>query len=171
MPAVPQSTCVRSSVNSSWKGSCCYSLEQTLTVETSPGAGPGPSIHSPAWCRTSWQVQHTVGQDCTTRVNHTVRHWAITMVTGLSCLHTGELLSPATLEGMDEGAAVEEAAVAVDSDETLSQPTPVPLGEPLDEALAPDIIAGTSATPSVFQSALVGLTMSFAQTQHALVYV
>ncbi|XP_072565882.1 dual E2 ubiquitin-conjugating enzyme/E3 ubiquitin-protein ligase BIRC6 isoform X5 [Paramormyrops kingsleyae] len=61
----------------------------------------------------------------------------------------GELLSPATLEGMDEGAAVEEAGVAVDSDETLPQPTPVPLGETLDEALAPDIIAGAAPLASL----------------------
>ncbi|XP_018580423.1 baculoviral IAP repeat-containing protein 6 isoform X3 [Scleropages formosus] len=66
----------------------------------------------------------------------------------------GELLSPGTLEGMEEGAVGEEAgASAVDSDDSLAQPTPIPLVESIDEALAPDIIAGTPGTHSVFQSA------------------
>ncbi|KAG9344610.1 hypothetical protein JZ751_011282 [Albula glossodonta] len=66
----------------------------------------------------------------------------------------GELLSPVSLEGMEEGAVGEEAgASAVDSDDSLPQPTPIPLVETMDEALAPDIISGTPGTSSVFQSA------------------
>ncbi|KAJ8250600.1 hypothetical protein COCON_G00225220 [Conger conger] len=66
----------------------------------------------------------------------------------------GELLSPVSLEGMEEGAVGEEAGPsAVDSDDSLPQPTPIPLVETMDEALAPDMISGTPGTSSVFQSA------------------
>ncbi|KAJ8418302.1 hypothetical protein AAFF_G00140110 [Aldrovandia affinis] len=65
----------------------------------------------------------------------------------------GELLSPVSLEGMEEGAVGEEAgASAVDLDDPLPQPTPIPLVETMDEALGPDI-SGTPGTSSVFQSA------------------
>ncbi|XP_064879297.1 baculoviral IAP repeat-containing protein 6 isoform X16 [Oncorhynchus nerka] len=69
----------------------------------------------------------------------------------------GELLSPGSLDGMDEGAVGEEAGASssagIDSDDSLAQPTPIPLVETIDEALSPDIIAGTPGTSSVFQSA------------------
>ncbi|XP_071013364.1 dual E2 ubiquitin-conjugating enzyme/E3 ubiquitin-protein ligase BIRC6 isoform X20 [Oncorhynchus clarkii lewisi] len=69
----------------------------------------------------------------------------------------GELLSPGSLDGMDEGAVGEEAGASssagIDSDDSLAQPTPIPLAETIDEALSPDIIAGTPGTSSVFQSA------------------
>ncbi|XP_063047563.1 baculoviral IAP repeat-containing protein 6 isoform X3 [Engraulis encrasicolus] len=80
----------------------------------------------------------------------------------------GELLSPASLDGMDEGASLGEeagaaaavAACAVASalaepEEALAQPSPLPLVESIDETLPPDIIAGTPGTSSssVFQSA------------------
>ncbi|KAJ8248503.1 hypothetical protein GJAV_G00242730 [Gymnothorax javanicus] len=66
----------------------------------------------------------------------------------------GELLSSVSLEGMEEGAVGEEAgASAVDSDDSLPQPTPIPLVETMDEPLAPDMISGTPGTSSVFQSA------------------
>ncbi|MFT7805918.1 baculoviral IAP repeat-containing protein 6 isoform X6 [Arapaima gigas] len=62
----------------------------------------------------------------------------------------GELLSPATLEGMEEGAVGEEAGTsAVDSDDSLAQPTALPLVESIDEALAPDIIAGAPPLSSL----------------------
>lgn len=83
----------------------------------------------------------------------------------LSCpLSSGELLSPGSLDGMDEGAVGEEAGASsssagIDSD-SLAQPTPIPLVETIDEALAPDIIAGTPGTSSVFQSALVGQSLT-----------
>ncbi|XP_036815670.1 baculoviral IAP repeat-containing protein 6 isoform X7 [Oncorhynchus mykiss] len=67
----------------------------------------------------------------------------------------GELLSPGSLDGMDEGAVGEEAGASsssagIDSD---SLSTPIPQVETIDEALVPDIIAGTPGTSSVFQSA------------------
>ncbi|XP_064788418.1 baculoviral IAP repeat-containing protein 6 isoform X5 [Oncorhynchus masou masou] len=69
----------------------------------------------------------------------------------------GELLSPGSLDGMDEGAVGEEAGASssagIDSDDSLAQPTPIPLVETIDEAMSPDIIAGTPGTSSVFQSA------------------
>lgn len=71
---------------------------------------------------------------------------------------------------MDDGAAGEEAgassssAGADSSDDSLPQPAPIPLVDSIDEALAPDIIAGTPGTSSVFQSALVGPPV----TQHIL---
>ncbi|XP_050990219.1 baculoviral IAP repeat-containing protein 6 isoform X2 [Labeo rohita] len=68
----------------------------------------------------------------------------------------GELLSPVCADGM-EGAGADEAGAAaasvVDSDDSLPQPTPIPLVETIDEPLGPDIIAGTPGTSSVFQSA------------------
>ncbi|XP_024864880.1 baculoviral IAP repeat-containing protein 6 isoform X2 [Kryptolebias marmoratus] len=71
----------------------------------------------------------------------------------------GELLSPASLDAMDEVVVVGEEAGAssssavVDSDDSLSQPASIPLVESIDEGLVPDIIAGTTGTSSVFQSA------------------
>ncbi|CAB1312602.1 unnamed protein product, partial [Coregonus sp. 'balchen'] len=70
----------------------------------------------------------------------------------------GELLSPGSLDGMGEEAVGEEAGASsssagIDSDDSLAQPTPIPQVETIDEALAPDIIAGTPGTSSVFQSA------------------
>lgn len=57
---------------------------------------------------------------------------------------------------MEEGAVGEEAgASAVDSDDSLPQPTPIPLVETMDEALPPDMLTGTPGTSSVFQSAWV----------------
>ncbi|XP_046884773.1 baculoviral IAP repeat-containing protein 6 isoform X4 [Hypomesus transpacificus] len=69
----------------------------------------------------------------------------------------GELLSPGSLEGMDEGALGEEAGASsssagADSDDAMPQPQAVPLVETMDDALGPDIVAGTLGT-SVFQSA------------------
>lgn len=59
---------------------------------------------------------------------------------------------------MDDVAVGEEAGASsssagADSDDALPQPAPIPLVESIDEALVPDIIAGTTGTPSVFQSA------------------
>ncbi|XP_062375823.1 baculoviral IAP repeat-containing protein 6 isoform X2 [Sardina pilchardus] len=81
----------------------------------------------------------------------------------------GELLSPVSLEGMDDGAAMGEeagaaaacggaaaacAGASAEPEEALAQPSPLPLVESIDEALAPDIIAGTpGSSSSVFQSA------------------
>ncbi|XP_035610136.1 baculoviral IAP repeat-containing protein 6 isoform X15 [Oncorhynchus keta] len=69
----------------------------------------------------------------------------------------GELLSSGSLDGMDEGVVGEEAGASssagIDSDDSLAQPTPIPHVETIDEALSPDIIAGTPGTSSVFQSA------------------
>ncbi|KAL0964404.1 hypothetical protein UPYG_G00323370 [Umbra pygmaea] len=70
----------------------------------------------------------------------------------------GELLSPGSLEGLDEGVVCEEAGASsssagIDSDDSLSQTNSIPLVENMDEALAPDIIPGTPGTSSVFQSA------------------
>ncbi|XP_075902304.1 dual E2 ubiquitin-conjugating enzyme/E3 ubiquitin-protein ligase BIRC6 isoform X2 [Nelusetta ayraudi] len=70
----------------------------------------------------------------------------------------GELLSPVSLDGLDEVVAAEEAgasssAVGADSDDSLPQPPTIPLVESIDEGLVPDIIAGTAGTSSVFQSA------------------
>ncbi|XP_055758241.1 baculoviral IAP repeat-containing protein 6 isoform X19 [Salvelinus fontinalis] len=65
----------------------------------------------------------------------------------------GELLSPGSLDGMDEGAVGEEAGTSssagIDSDDSLAQPTPIPLVETIDEALAPDIIAGAPPLSSL----------------------
>ena len=81
-------------------------------------------------------------------------------MTARVCLLPGELLSPGSLEGMDEGALGEEAGASsssagADSDDAMPQPQAVPLVETMDYALGPDIVAGTLGT-SVFQSALVG---------------
>lgn len=73
----------------------------------------------------------------------------------------GELLSPASLDAMDEVVVVCEEAGAssssavADSEDSLSQPASIPLVESIDEALVPDIIAGTTGTSSEFQSAWV----------------
>ncbi|XP_030643061.1 baculoviral IAP repeat-containing protein 6 [Chanos chanos] len=65
----------------------------------------------------------------------------------------GELLSPMSLDGMEEGAVAEEvgasSSVGVDSDDSLPQPTPLPLVETIDEPLAPDIIAGAPPLSSL----------------------
>ncbi|XP_028279451.1 baculoviral IAP repeat-containing protein 6 isoform X1 [Parambassis ranga] len=70
---------------------------------------------------------------------------------------TGELLSPGSLDGMDEvggeEAGASSSSAGADSDDSLPQPAPIPLVESIDEALVPDIIAGTTGTSSVFQSA------------------
>ncbi|KAM8852773.1 dual E2 ubiquitin-conjugating enzyme/E3 ubiquitin-protein ligase BIRC6 isoform 1-T1 [Synchiropus picturatus] len=71
---------------------------------------------------------------------------------------SGELLSPGMMDVMDEVAVGEEVGascslVVTDPEDSLPQPTPIPLVESIDEALVPDIIAGTPGTPSVFQSA------------------
>ncbi|KAK5907970.1 hypothetical protein CgunFtcFv8_016068 [Champsocephalus gunnari] len=70
----------------------------------------------------------------------------------------GELLSPGSLDGIDDGACGEEAGASsssagADSDDCLPQPPPIPLIESIDEALVPDIIAGTTGASSIFQSA------------------
>ncbi|XP_028844057.1 baculoviral IAP repeat-containing protein 6 isoform X2 [Denticeps clupeoides] len=68
----------------------------------------------------------------------------------------GELLSPMSLEGMEEGAVGDEAGASsssVDPDDALPQPTPIPLVETIDDTLTPDILAGTPGSSSVFQSA------------------
>ncbi len=72
----------------------------------------------------------------------------------------GELLFPASLDVMDEVAVGEEAGASsssagADSDDSLPHPAPIPLVESIDETLVPDIIAGTTGTSSVFQSAWV----------------
>nr|XP_046214687.1 baculoviral IAP repeat-containing protein 6-like isoform X17 [Oncorhynchus gorbuscha] len=65
----------------------------------------------------------------------------------------GELLSPGSLDGMDEGAVGEEAGASssagIDSDDSLAQPTPTPHVETIDEALSPDIIAGAPPLSSL----------------------
>lgn len=75
---------------------------------------------------------------------------------------SGELLSPGSLDVMDEVVVCEEAGTSsssagADSEDSLSQPAPIPLVESIDETLVPDIIAGTTGTSSVFQSAWVAL--------------
>lgn len=79
----------------------------------------------------------------------------------VSCF-VGELLSPVSLDGIDEVVVAEEAgasssAAGADSDDSLPQPPTIPLVESIDEGLVPDIIAGTAGTSSVFQSAWVDL--------------
>ncbi|KAM4615408.1 dual E2 ubiquitin-conjugating enzyme/E3 ubiquitin-protein ligase BIRC6 [Polymixia lowei] len=66
----------------------------------------------------------------------------------------GELLSPGSLDAMDEVAAGEEAGASsssagADSDDSLPQAAPIPLVESIDEALAPDIIAGAPPLSSL----------------------
>lgn len=63
---------------------------------------------------------------------------------------------------MDEVVVAEEAGASsstagADSDDSLPQPPTIPLVESIDEGLVPDIIAGTTGTSSVFQSAWVDL--------------
>ncbi|KAM4600039.1 dual E2 ubiquitin-conjugating enzyme/E3 ubiquitin-protein ligase BIRC6 isoform 3-T3 [Fundulus diaphanus] len=71
----------------------------------------------------------------------------------------GELMSPGSLDSMEEVVVVGDEAGASsssavpDSDDSLAQPPSIPLVETIDEALVPDIIAGTPATSTVFQSA------------------
>ncbi|KAL6101444.1 birc6 [Pungitius sinensis] len=70
----------------------------------------------------------------------------------------GELLSAGSLDVMDEVAVGEEAGASsssagADSDDSLPRPAPTPLVESIDEALGPEIIAGTTGASSVFQSA------------------
>uniref|UniRef100_A0A3Q2XNE1 Baculoviral IAP repeat containing 6 n=1 Tax=Hippocampus comes TaxID=109280 RepID=A0A3Q2XNE1_HIPCM len=66
----------------------------------------------------------------------------------------GELLSPGSMDVMDEVTVVEEAgasssSVGVDQDDPLPQPTPIPLVESIDETLVPDIIAGAPPVSSL----------------------
>ncbi|XP_035519765.1 baculoviral IAP repeat-containing protein 6 [Morone saxatilis] len=66
----------------------------------------------------------------------------------------GELLSPGSLDVMDEVALGEEAGASsssagADSDDSLPQPAPIPLVESIDEALVPDIIAGAPPLSSL----------------------
>uniref|UniRef100_A0A3B4VL83 Baculoviral IAP repeat containing 6 n=1 Tax=Seriola dumerili TaxID=41447 RepID=A0A3B4VL83_SERDU len=66
----------------------------------------------------------------------------------------GELLSPGSLDVMEEVAVGEEAgasssSVGADSDDSLPQPAPIPLVESIDEALVPDIIAGAPPLSSL----------------------
>lgn len=80
-------------------------------------------------------------------------------------LPIGELLSPGSLDAMDEVVVGDEAgasssSLGADLDDSLPQPVPIPLVESIDEALVPDIIAGTSGTPSDYQSASVVFTLT-----------
>ncbi|KAM9726353.1 LOW QUALITY PROTEIN: dual E2 ubiquitin-conjugating enzyme/E3 ubiquitin-protein ligase BIRC6 [Menidia menidia] len=67
----------------------------------------------------------------------------------------GELLSPGSLDAMDEVGGGEEAgassssAAGADSDDSLPQAASIPLVESIDEALVPDIIAGAPPLPSM----------------------
>uniref|UniRef100_A0AAQ5Y9L2 Dual E2 ubiquitin-conjugating enzyme/E3 ubiquitin-protein ligase BIRC6 n=1 Tax=Amphiprion ocellaris TaxID=80972 RepID=A0AAQ5Y9L2_AMPOC len=66
----------------------------------------------------------------------------------------GELLSPGSLDVMDEVVVGEEAgalssSAGADSDDSLPQPAPIPLVESIDEALVPDIIAGAPPLSSL----------------------
>uniref|UniRef100_A0AAX7TAX9 Dual E2 ubiquitin-conjugating enzyme/E3 ubiquitin-protein ligase BIRC6 n=1 Tax=Astatotilapia calliptera TaxID=8154 RepID=A0AAX7TAX9_ASTCA len=66
----------------------------------------------------------------------------------------GELLSPGSLDVMDEVVVCEEAGTSsssagADSEDSLSQPAPIPLVESIDEALVPDIIAGAPPLSSL----------------------
>ena len=61
--------------------------------------------------------------------------------------------------GLGEEAGASSSSLGADSDDSLPQPAPIPLVESIDEALVPDIIAGTSATSSLFQSAWVALSV------------
>ncbi|MEQ2174021.1 hypothetical protein GOODEAATRI_003498, partial [Goodea atripinnis] len=70
----------------------------------------------------------------------------------------GELMSPGSLDAMEEVVAGGEEAGAssssADPDDSLAQPSSIPLVETIDEALVPDIIAGTTGTSTVFQSTI-----------------
>lgn len=75
----------------------------------------------------------------------------------LVVLTQGELMSPGSLDAMEEVVVGEEAGASsssavADSDDSLAQPSTIPLVETIDEALVPDIIAGTAGTSTVFQS-------------------
>lgn len=63
-------------------------------------------------------------------------------------MFSGEQLSSVSLEAMEEVVVVEQgassASAAPDCDDSLSQATPITLVESIDEALVPDIIAGTT---------------------------
>ncbi|XP_077439054.1 dual E2 ubiquitin-conjugating enzyme/E3 ubiquitin-protein ligase BIRC6 isoform X1 [Vanacampus margaritifer] len=66
----------------------------------------------------------------------------------------GELMSPGSLDVMDEVTVAEEAgasssSVGVEPDDPLPQPTPIPLVESIDETLVPDIIAGAPPLSSL----------------------
>uniref|UniRef100_A0A3B3YZP8 UBC core domain-containing protein n=1 Tax=Poecilia mexicana TaxID=48701 RepID=A0A3B3YZP8_9TELE len=68
-----------------------------------------------------------------------------------------ELMSPGSLDAMEEVVVGEEAGASssstvADSDDSLAQPSTIPLVETIDEALVPDIIAGTTGTSTVFQA-------------------
>ena len=71
-------------------------------------------------------------------------------------------LQPSEFPSLDKGeeagaaAACASACAGAEPEEALAQPSPLPLVESIDEALAPDLIAGTpGSSSSVFQSALV----------------
>lgn len=51
--------------------------------------------------------------------------------------------------GEDTGAS--SSTAGVDLEDSLPQPPSIPLVESIDEALVPDMIAGTTGTSSVFQ--------------------
>ena len=91
----------------------------------------------------------------------------ITRLTLYRCVPAGELLSPGSLDAMDEVNSGEEAAASGvsssgsgDLEDSLPPAAPLSLGEGMDDSLVPDIIAGTagnsSSSSSLFQSALVG---------------
>uniref|UniRef100_A0A668S363 Dual E2 ubiquitin-conjugating enzyme/E3 ubiquitin-protein ligase BIRC6 n=1 Tax=Oreochromis aureus TaxID=47969 RepID=A0A668S363_OREAU len=66
----------------------------------------------------------------------------------------GELLSPGSLDVMDEVVVGDEAGTSsssagADSEDSLSQTAPIPLVESIDEALVPDIIAGAPPLSSL----------------------
>uniref|UniRef100_A0A4W3K7A1 Dual E2 ubiquitin-conjugating enzyme/E3 ubiquitin-protein ligase BIRC6 n=1 Tax=Callorhinchus milii TaxID=7868 RepID=A0A4W3K7A1_CALMI len=59
----------------------------------------------------------------------------------------GELLSPVVSDTMEEGAVGEDAgASAADTDDSLQQPSVIPLVESIDEPLTPDIAGAPSAS-------------------------
>lgn len=69
-------------------------------------------------------------------------------------------MSPASLDAMEEVVVGEEAGASsssalADSDDSLAPPPIVPQVETIDEALVPDIIAGTTGSSTVFQSTWV----------------
>ena len=57
-------------------------------------------------------------------------------------------MSPVSLDGMDEvvceEACASSSSVGADSDDSLPQPSSIPLVESIDEAMVPDIISGTA---------------------------
>ncbi|XP_067844789.1 baculoviral IAP repeat-containing protein 6 [Heptranchias perlo] len=59
----------------------------------------------------------------------------------------GELLSPVVVETMEEGAVGEDAGASIaESDDSLPQPSVIPLVESIDEPLTPDITGAPSAS-------------------------